>query len=73
MSRVAAIGDERVLEGYALAGVDVLPAQDAASALAAWRSLEPDVTLVLLSTRAHRALADELPTAGRRLWTVVPG
>ncbi len=41
MSGIVAIGEELLLAGYALAGVDVLPAEDAAAARAAWEALPP--------------------------------
>lgn len=75
MSRVAAIGEERVLEGYALAGVEVLPASDPASARQAWLSLPDDVALVLLTRTALEALGPELAESStpERVWAEVPG
>jgi vacuolar-type H+-ATPase subunit F/Vma7 len=74
VSRVVAIGEERLLEGYALAGVEVLPAAGAAAAREAWRALPADVALVLLSPAAHEALAGELAgdSGPERIWAVVP-
>lgn len=60
MSRAAAIGDERRLAGYALAGVEVLPATTAAQAAAAWTGLNEETALVLLTPEARDALEDLL-------------
>ena len=58
MSRAVAIGDERRLAGYALAGVEVLPAVTDAEARAAWTSLDEETALVLLTPGAEEALAE---------------
>ena len=58
MSRAAAIGDERRLAGYALAGVEVHPAAADAEVQAAWAGLDRETALVLLTPEAERALAE---------------
>jgi vacuolar-type H+-ATPase subunit F/Vma7 len=58
MSRVAVIGEEARVRGFALAGALVLAAEDAAEARAAWRSLPPDVAVAVLSSRAAGWLRD---------------
>ncbi|CEA07930.1 hypothetical protein BN1051_01256 [Arthrobacter saudimassiliensis] len=55
--RVAAIGEEYRIAGYALAGVQLHPAPDATAARQAWAGLEADVVLVLLTRSAAAALA----------------
>lgn len=72
MSRAAAIGDERRLAGYALAGAEVLPAATPAEASAALAGLDEETALVLLTPEAYDAVAQEL--AGRRgcVWAVLP-
>ena len=72
MSRAAAIGDERRLAGYALAGAEVLPAATAADARAAWDALAEDVALVVLTPDVVPALAGRLGGRPGVVWAVVP-
>jgi len=72
MSRVAAIGEEQRVRGFALAGVSVMPAADETAARAAWEALDADVGLVILTPTAARGLRDELTSASRRLWVELP-
>ena len=72
MSQVVAIGENERLRGFALAGVDVAVAEDAAGARAAWQALAVDVGLVILTPAAHAALGpNELDRRGQRLWVVI--
>jgi vacuolar-type H+-ATPase subunit F/Vma7 len=71
MSRAAAIGDERRLAGYALAGVEVLPATTAAQAAAAWAGLNEETALVLLTPEARDALEDVLAERPRCIRAVL--
>jgi vacuolar-type H+-ATPase subunit F/Vma7 len=73
MTQIAAIGEERSIRGFALAGVSVLPAADDEAVRAAWSSLDPDAGLVILTPAAIRALRDELAAAPRLLWVELPG
>jgi vacuolar-type H+-ATPase subunit F/Vma7 len=71
VSGIVAIGEELLLAGYALAGVDVLPAEDAAAARAAWEALPADTGLVLLTRSAYAEVGRDV--RGRRvLWAVLP-
>ena len=72
MSRAVAIGDERRLGGYALAGVEVVPATGAGDAAAAWDALADDVSLVVLDPPAHSALAARLDERPMLVWAVLP-
>jgi vacuolar-type H+-ATPase subunit F/Vma7 len=72
MSRVVAIGSELQLAGYALAGVEVAAAEDAAAARRAWSGLGTDVGLVLLTPGAAASLPDRVGRAGL-LCVVLPG
>jgi len=73
MSQIVAIGESERLRGFELAGVDVIAADDSASARAAWCALPADAALVILTPAARAALeADELDRTGRRLWVVLP-
>lgn len=56
MGRVAVIGEETVVSGYALAGVLVLPAEGDDAVQGAWSSLPDDVQVVILSSAAARTL-----------------
>ncbi len=62
MATIAVIGEEPKVFGYGLAGAIVLPADDPASVLAAWRGLDEDVEVVILTARAAEALAGRRPT-----------
>ena len=72
MSRVAAIGEEVRLAGFALAGVAVCGAVDAAAARAAWERLPDDVSVLIVTARAAAALAPSLPERPHVLWAVMP-
>jgi hypothetical protein len=69
--RVAAIGEDRRVRGWGLAGVLVLPAEDADAVRAAWRRLPADVTLAVLTPRAAAALGPA-PASGSRLVVELP-
>ena len=56
--RIAAIGEPVALQGFALAGVAVLPAVTPEQARARWAALPRDVALVLLTPAADAALAE---------------
>lgn len=58
MSRAAAIGEDVRLAGYALAGVEVLAAEDRPAAVRAWEELPDDVGLLLLTPLTDEALAE---------------
>jgi vacuolar-type H+-ATPase subunit F/Vma7 len=58
VSRVAVIGEAVRVQGYALAGAVVYPAEDADQARAAWRSLPPDTAVVVLTARAAAWLGE---------------
>ncbi len=72
MSRIAAIGESELIDGYGLAGAQVLPAADAAAARRAWEALGEDVGLLVLSPTAGEALASELAAARGLIWAVIP-
>ena len=72
MSRIVAIGDERRLAGYALAGVEVRPASSPAAVELAWADLVQDVALLVLTAEAHDALAPLLEARPELVWAVVP-
>ena len=55
MSRVAVIGEEVRIQGFALAGVITCPAETEDEARSAWRSLGGEVAVVILTPRAADA------------------
>jgi len=58
VSRAAVIGEAVRVQGYAMAGAVVYPAEDADQARAAWRSLPPDIAVVVLTARAAAWLGE---------------
>lgn len=73
MSRIVAIGQGELVDGFGLAGVEVVRATDAVAARRAWAELEGDVGLLLLTPAAEAALAPELAEAHGVIWAVIPG
>ncbi len=69
MGRVAAIGESVRVQGLALAGVLVLPGDDAGAAVASWSALPEDVDVVILTEQAASALSDR---SGGPLTVVLP-
>lgn len=61
MGRIAAIGEAHRVQGLGLAGVLVLPGEDAHEVRSRWSALPPEVELVILTARADRALSDRGP------------
>ena len=73
MSRIAAIGESELVDGFGLAGVEVLPAPDAAAARRAWAEVEGDVGLLILTPASEAALTLDLAEAHGVIWAVIPG
>jgi hypothetical protein len=59
------------VRAFALAGVAVLPAEDADAVRAAWAALPDGVDLVLLTDAAARALGDAVAGAAEPLTAVM--
>jgi len=72
MSAMAAIGRRERVRGFALAGVEVLPAADDAEARAAWAALPARTAVVILTPDAHAALRAELAAVPSVLAAVLP-
>jgi vacuolar-type H+-ATPase subunit F/Vma7 len=70
MPRVAVIGEQTRVAGFALAGADVLPAAEPDAVRAAFAGLAPDVAVVVLTPAAAEALA--ATPFGERLTVVMP-
>jgi vacuolar-type H+-ATPase subunit F/Vma7 len=72
VSRVAVIGEELRVQGFALAGAAVYPADTEEEARRAWHSLPADVAVLILTARAAGWLGDLRSAAlGRGLLPVV--
>jgi len=72
MSRIVALGESRRLEGFALAGVALLPAEGPDEVRAAWSDLDPEVAVVTLTPAAEDALSDLLDLRHDVTWTTLP-
>jgi vacuolar-type H+-ATPase subunit F/Vma7 len=72
VSRAVAIGDERRLAGYTLAGVVVQPAASPAESEAAWATLDDDTGLLVLTPEAKSALEPLLAERDDLVWVVLP-
>jgi len=74
MGTVAAIGARTDVGGLALAGVDVLVAEDPDDVRRAWRRLPRTVALVILTAKAAEALGAGVPEPdpSRPLTVVMP-
>jgi vacuolar-type H+-ATPase subunit F/Vma7 len=73
MSRIVAIGARDRVEGFTLAGVRVMIADQPEAIRTAWEALGPDVAVALLTPEAHAALTDLLPSRPEVIWTTIPG
>ena len=73
MARAAVIGELLQIQGFALAGAVICPAEDRAGAHAAWRSLPDDVAVVVLTRGAAAWLAGQLARRPGVLTVVMPG
>lgn len=75
MGRVLVLGERSRVGGFALAGAEVVAAEDPAAVIAAWAALEPDVAVVVLTPAAADALGpllDEPPRPDRPLVVPMP-
>lgn len=71
MSRIAALGELTRVQGFGLAGVLTLAAEDPPAVLAAWAGLAPDVVAVILTPMAADAIGAET-VHSERLVVVLP-
>jgi vacuolar-type H+-ATPase subunit F/Vma7 len=67
---IFAIGERERVRAFALAGVQVVPADDPEAARAAWEALPAGFGLVILTSAAHDAVAPS--EQDERLWVVIP-
>jgi vacuolar-type H+-ATPase subunit F/Vma7 len=69
---VAVIGEQVLIQGFALAGAVVLPAENATAACAAWLQLPRNVLVVVLTPAAAAALGDLAHADGCPATVVMP-
>lgn len=72
MARAAVIGEVLRIQGFALAGAVICPAEDQAETRAAWRSLPDDVAVVVLTPGAAAWLTGQLAQRPGVLTVVMP-
>jgi vacuolar-type H+-ATPase subunit F/Vma7 len=72
MSRIAALGERSRIQGYSIAGVEVMPAGTADAAVAAWRTLPSHVAVLILTPQAAAALAGRMSERPDVLVAVLP-
>lgn len=72
MGGAVAIGEQVRVAGWALAGVKVVDAEGAPAVRQAWRTVDDDVALVILTAAAADHLADELDDLTWPLVVVMP-
>ncbi|MDQ0957168.1 vacuolar-type H+-ATPase subunit F/Vma7 [Streptomyces sp. B4I13] len=72
MGRVAAIGEQERVAGFALAGAITLVAEGPEAVREAWRNLPADVELVILTPAAADALGPASSEATTPLSAVMP-
>ena len=69
---VVAIGAQPLIAGFALAGVRMCPAADAAEVRAAWRAASAQSAVVILTAEAADALGADRTAPSAPLTVVMP-
>ncbi|MER5390511.1 hypothetical protein [Saccharopolyspora sp. NPDC002686] len=69
---VVAIGERLRVQGWCLAGVVVLAAEDAAAVQRSWEELDDGVAVVILTPTAVEALGEQLDGRASPLVVVLP-
>jgi vacuolar-type H+-ATPase subunit F/Vma7 len=72
VATAAVIGEELAVEGYALAGCVLLPADNPDEVNSAWLSLPADTVLLILTESAATWLADRLAQRPDIMTAVMP-
>jgi vacuolar-type H+-ATPase subunit F/Vma7 len=72
MAGVAVIGAWGRVRGWVLSGATVRGADSADEVRVAWRELDPDVTVVVLTEQAAEILSEERGKPGSPLVAVIP-
>lgn len=72
MSVIVALGERARVEGFALAGVEVIGLDDPKDVRHAWEQLTDEVAVLLLTPAARAHLSDEIASRPDLVWTVIP-
>lgn len=72
MGTVVAIGEQLKVQGWRLAGVVVLAAEDAPSVQRSWEGLDDGVAVVILTPTAAEVLGERLDGRASPLVVVLP-
>ncbi|WP_197059272.1 V-type ATP synthase subunit F [Cryobacterium sp. MLB-32] len=72
MTTVAAIGERAALQGFLLAGVRVLTAENTGDVIDAWDALSPQTGIVILTIKARAALGTRTASLPAPLTVVLP-
>ena len=72
MSRVVAIGERELVDGYGLAGVEVVAADEPAAVRRAFAEVAGDAGLLILTPATAAALAQRLAEPQPFVWVVLP-
>jgi vacuolar-type H+-ATPase subunit F/Vma7 len=73
MAKAAVIGERSRVEGFALVGAVVYPADDEAAVRSAWHSLPSDAQVVIVTATVAGWLGSELTARPGVLPVVMPG
>ena len=72
MAKAAVIGEQLAVEGYALAGCVLLPADSPDEVSSAWQALPADTVLLILTDSAATRLADRIEQRPDIMTAVMP-
>ncbi|MDI9914450.1 hypothetical protein [Rhodococcus sp. IEGM 1379] len=72
MDRVVALGELADIQGFALGGAVVMPAEDDDTVRAVWDELGDDVAVVIVTARVAAALGPERSASLQHLMVVIP-
>jgi vacuolar-type H+-ATPase subunit F/Vma7 len=72
MDRIGALGDRHRIQGFAMAGVQALAADNEGDLVAAWQSLPSDIAVLILTKQAATVLAERLHERRDLLVAVLP-
>jgi vacuolar-type H+-ATPase subunit F/Vma7 len=72
MGTVAVLGERHRIEALALAGAEPHPAETPDEAVSAWSELGPDVSILIVTPAAERALAAHAGERRDLMITVLP-
>jgi vacuolar-type H+-ATPase subunit F/Vma7 len=73
MNRVVVLGEPGRTGGFRLTGATVIEATGPVEVDRAWRTLQMDTTLLILTPMAEAVVSVRLPERARLTWVVMPG